>query len=100
MRFEWDERKNRLNRKKQAYCLRSRRKSLWTRFVLPSRTGRWRKKKKFWTIGRLENLVIVVVVHTTCEETDEEAVRIISARKAVPRERRSYEEADSQAAEE
>jgi uncharacterized DUF497 family protein len=51
MRFEWDENKNRENRKKH-------------------------------------------VVHTVMDEKDEEVVRIISARKATPRERAFYEEVD------
>jgi len=35
--------------------------------------------------------VILVVAHTLREEDGEEIVRIISARKATPRERRVYE---------
>jgi uncharacterized DUF497 family protein len=35
--------------------------------------------------------VIVVVVHTYCEEREEEVIRVISARKATPAERRAYE---------
>jgi uncharacterized DUF497 family protein len=49
---------------------------------------------RFWTIGRLGNLVILVVVHTTRDVGSKEVTRIISARKATPRERRFYEEAD------
>jgi hypothetical protein len=39
-------------------------------------------------------LVILVVVHTVRYEEGEEVIRIISARKATPRERTFYEEVD------
>ena len=59
--------------------------------TIPDQTGQG--EERFWTIGRLENLVILVVVHTAHDERGEETARIISARKATPRERRYYEEA-------
>lgn len=37
---------------------------------------------RLWTIGRLENLTILVVVHTSRGAREEEIIRIISARKA------------------
>ena len=37
-------------------------------------------------------LVVVLVAHTYREENGEEVVRLISARKATPLERRAYEE--------
>jgi uncharacterized protein len=49
-------------------------------------------KQRFWTMGRLANLVVVLVVHTASDDSGEEVIRIISARKATPRERRFYEE--------
>jgi len=51
-------------------------------------------EKRFWAIGGLEKFVILVVVYTLREDRGEEVTRIISARKATPRERRFYEEAD------
>jgi uncharacterized protein len=53
-------------------------------------------EQRFWAFGRLQNLVVIVVVHThfelTVEGDLEEGARIISARKATPLERRFYEE--------
>ena len=47
-------------------------------------------KERWQTIGMIGN-VIVIVAHTL-PGTDDETGRIISARKATPRERRLYEE--------
>ena len=94
MRFEWDEKKSRLNRKKHGVSFEIAAEVFADPFCLtiPDRTAQG--EERFWTIGRLENLVILVVVHTTRDEEGEEVTRIISARKATPRERRFYEEAD------
>jgi uncharacterized DUF497 family protein len=51
-------------------------------------------EQRFWTIGQLKNLLVLVVVHTSRDEDGEEVTRIISARRATPRERRFYEETD------
>jgi hypothetical protein len=45
---------------------------------------------RWQTIGMIDGLVVLLVAHTL----DEEVIRIISARKATPRERRLYEEAN------
>ena len=93
MRFEWDENKSRLNRKKHGISFAIAAEVFADPFCLtiPERTVRG--EERFWTIGRLENLMILVVVHTTRSEQGEEITRIISARKATPRERKFYEEA-------
>jgi uncharacterized DUF497 family protein len=50
-------------------------------------------EQRLWTIGRLENQAVILVVHTLDDTQDYEVVRIISARKATRRERKAYEEA-------
>ena len=94
MRFEWDEAKSRLNRSKHGVSFATAVEVFSDPFCLtiPDRTVHGEKRS--WTIGRLENLVILVVVHTSRDESGEEVTRIISARKATPREQKSYEEAD------
>ena len=74
MRVEWDENKNRENRKKHGVSFES--------------------EERLWALGRVEDLNILVVVHTVVDERNEEVIRIISARKATPRERAFYEEVD------
>jgi hypothetical protein len=94
MRFEWDEAKNRRNRTKHGISFETAQEVFLDPLCLtiPDRVAQG--EERFWTIGRLENLVILVVAHTTRDQHGEEIVRMISARKATPRERRAYEEND------
>ncbi|MBZ5511945.1 MAG: BrnT family toxin [Acidobacteriia bacterium] len=94
MRFAWDENKSRLNRKKHGISFALAKEVFTDPFCLTIPDLTVQREERLWTIGRLENLVIVVVVHTTRDEHGEEVTRIISARKATPRERTYYEEAD------
>jgi uncharacterized protein len=57
-----------------------------------SRPDSFEGEERWQTIGRIGS-VIIFVIHTLVELRDEsESGRIISARKATPFERRSYEE--------
>jgi len=94
MRFEWDEEKSRLNRKKHGVSFQVAREVFEDPFRLTIPDQTVEGEERSWTIGRLENLVILVVVHVAWDDRGEEVIRIISARKATPRERRFYEEAD------
>jgi uncharacterized DUF497 family protein len=94
MRFAWDENKSRLNRKKHGISFALAKEVFTDPFCLTIPDLTVQREERFWTIGRLQNLVIVVVVHTTRDEHGEAVTRIISARKATPRERTYYEEAD------
>jgi uncharacterized DUF497 family protein len=52
-------------------------------------------EQRWQTVGAVHGLVILVVAHTVAEEDADggsvEIIRIISARRATPRERRRYE---------
>ncbi|SRR5258708_30419710 len=92
MRFVRDEEKNRRNRAKHKVSFESavlvfddpNALSLQDRFVAGEE--RWQ------TLGLVGGMVILLVAHTFYEENGEEIVRIISARKATPGERRIYVE--------
>jgi hypothetical protein len=43
-------------------------------------------------MGLVGGMVVILVAHTFLEQDGEEVIRIISARKATPHERRIYEE--------
>ena len=90
MRFDWDENKNEANKRKHAISFETARLV----FNDPLRTSvpdehpdgdRWH------TLGTVDGVVLLLVVHTYREE-DEEIIRIISARKATAPERRHYED--------
>jgi hypothetical protein len=90
MRFEWDEVKNRRNLEKHRISFETARlvfddphsRSIQDRVVDDEQ--RWQ------TVGMIKGS-IVLVVHTYRAEGEEEVIRIISARKATPAERRVYE---------
>jgi uncharacterized DUF497 family protein len=90
LQFEWDENKNKLNRKKHAIWF----EEAQTSFDDPG--GRlfldpeFKDEDRFILIGVSSSGRILVVVH--CYRKTEECVRIISARKATKRERSLYEE--------
>jgi len=95
MRFEWDETKNHRNRKKHGVSFELATEAFADPFCLTIQDLQVESEQRYWTIGRLENLSLLVVVHLTLDEDTEEVTRIISARSATPRERRFYEETNS-----
>jgi uncharacterized DUF497 family protein len=95
MRFEWDEAKNRSNRRKHGIAFELAQEAFADPFCLTFPESQAESEERFWTIGCISGLMVIVVVHTFRDDRDEEVVRIISARKATPRERRAYEEADA-----
>ena len=90
MRFVWDERKNRRNRAKHKVSFETAASvfddphaiSIQDRFV----TG----EERWQTLGLIEGTVVLLVAHLVEVEGNEEIIRIISARKATPREREIY----------
>lgn len=93
IRFEWHEAKNRSNRKKHGidfetaqlvfddpYCVS---------FVERVNDG----EERWHAIGSIENIIVIVVVHTYREEASDEVIRIISARRATRHERNLYAQA-------
>jgi len=92
MRFEWDERKNRQNQQKHGVSFELAQEAFFDPFCLAISDRVMDDEQRWWTIGRIETLTILVVVHTLRDELGEEVIRIVSARKATARERRFYEE--------
>jgi uncharacterized DUF497 family protein len=99
MRFEWDEEKNRLN-------LRRHKIRFETAILvfddphavtIPDRMHD-EDEERFITLGRLEGRSILFVVNTEREAYGEEVIRLISARKATPGERKIYEAAQQRTA--
>jgi uncharacterized DUF497 family protein len=93
IRFEWDEGKNRSNKKKHGinfetdqlifddpHCIS---------FVDRVSDG----EDRWHAIGSIENIIVIVVVHTYREEVSDEVIRIISARRATRYERKLYVQA-------
>lgn len=99
MRFIWDEAKSRSNQKKHdgiafeeaAYVFRD-------PFRL-TRQDRIEDGEERWqTIGVVHGVTLLLVAHTITEDDDGESIeeiRIISARRATPKERKHYEHENS-----
>lgn len=94
MRFEWDERKNKANRKKHGVSFETASEVFDDPFYLSRPDLDEGDEDRFQTLGRVEALILLLVVHTWHRKDGQETVRIISARKATPRERRRYEETE------
>ncbi len=90
MLFEWDENKNRKNRAKHGISF----EVAATVFDDPHCASRiestYHCEERWQSIGRVGDLLLLFVSHTY-QDADDIVVRIISAREALPRERRQYE---------
>jgi len=92
MKFDWDEVKSRRNLAKHKISFEVA-QSIFEDPNLVSLLDRVVDGEERWnSLGLLEGAAVVLVVHTYCDRAGgEEVIRIISARKATPTERRNYE---------
>jgi uncharacterized DUF497 family protein len=92
MRFEWDANKSRANFRKHGVSFETASlvfedpNSLSVQDRIEDGEERWQ------TIGLVNGITILIVAHILVEDGGEDNVRIISARKATPRERHRYNE--------
>ena len=97
MRFEWDENKNRANKRKHGVDFETALRVFADPFALSGQDRIEDGEERWQTLGFVEGHILLLVAHTFREETVGEnavveVVRIISARKADRNERRRYEE--------
>jgi hypothetical protein len=92
MRFDWDEKKNRRNRSKHKVSF----ETAALVFDDPRAVSRRERiegdEERWQTLGLVGGVVVLLVAHLYHEEDGEEVIRMISARKATPHERKIYEE--------
>jgi len=92
VRVEWDERKNRTNRRKHGVSFDLAQEVFDDPLAL-SKLDRVEAGEERWrTLGMVEGIVLLLVTHTVRDDHGEEVIRIISARKATAHERRHYEQ--------
>lgn len=92
MRFVWDETKSRQNLAKHKVSFDTA-KLVFDDPHFITRFDRIEDGEERWqTMGIAGGVAVLLVVHLQYEERSEEIVRIISARKATPHERKIYEE--------
>jgi uncharacterized protein len=93
MRFEWDADKNRRNLAKHRISFDAAKLVFDDPHAL-SRQDRIEDGEERWqTIGLAGGIAVLLVAHISREHEHEEVIRIISARKATPREREAYDQA-------
>ena len=94
LRFEWDEAKNLSNKRKHGVSFETASRVFADPFALSEQDRIERGEPRWRTIGLIEGFFVLVVAHTVLETGDDETeiIRIISARRASPRERRRYED--------
>jgi uncharacterized DUF497 family protein len=96
VRFEWDKRKNQANQRKHGVNF-VQAAQVFRDPLHVSQQDRIEGGEYRWlTRGLSDGFMLLVVAHTTTEETAEgervEVIRIISARRANRKERQSYED--------
>ncbi len=92
MRFAWDDQKSRRNLAKHHVSFETARLVFDDPRAI-SRLDRVEDGEERWqTLGLAGGIVVLPMAHTYREEGGEEVIRIISARKATPHERRIYEQ--------
>jgi hypothetical protein len=92
MRFVWDGNKSRLNLAKHKISFEIAALVFEDPHAI-SRFDRIKDGEERWqTLGVAISVAVLLVAHADYVESGEEVIRIISARKATPHERRFYEE--------
>lgn len=92
MQFTWDERKNQSNRQKHGISFETAVLAFDDAQQLSCQDRTVDGEPRWQTLGMVNGIHVLLVAHTVSENGDEEVIRIISARKATPRERRVYAE--------
>ena len=89
MRFEWDEDKNRRNVTKHKISFETAKLVFGDQNALSLVDRVVNGDERWQTLGMVDRIVLLVA-HKWTDEAGHEVIRIISARKAIPSERRDY----------
>jgi uncharacterized DUF497 family protein len=90
--FEWDEEKDRENRRKHGIGFDAARPAFYDPFRLTEEDSVVDGEQRWRTIGIAAGIAVLLVVHLEEAFDGDLYVRMISARTAVPEERRAYEQ--------
>ena len=93
IRFEWDEAKNRSNKNKHGIDFEMAQLVFDDPHCISFVERVSDSEERWHAIGSIENIIVIVVVHTYREEASNEVIRIISARRATRHERKLYAQA-------
>jgi uncharacterized protein len=91
--FEWDESKARANLGKHGVSFELARRAFDDPFAITEQDRIEGNEMRWQTLGMANGVILLLVAHTIIEwDDDVEIIRIISARRAKPNEKRRYEQ--------
>lgn len=92
-RTEWDPAKAKINLRKHRVSFETAARVFADPFALTEQDRIENGEQRWRTLGRVEGYLLLLVVHTVHDDEDDtEIIRLISARRADPKERKRYEE--------
>jgi uncharacterized protein len=92
IRFEWDEAKARSNARKHGVRFEDGMLVFSDPYALVDQDRLEGGELRWQTLGLAGGIVLLLVAHTVRDERGDEIIRIISARKAIRKERQRYDE--------
>ena len=92
IRFEWDEAKAKSNLRKHGVRFEDAMLVFADPFALVEQDRSAGTELRWQTLGLVGDIVLLLVAHTVRDEDQDEIIRIISARKAVRKERKRYDQ--------
>ena len=91
-RFEWDEAKAKSNERKHGVRFEDAMLVFADPFALAEQDRVEGGEVRWQTLGLVGGIVLLLVAHTVRSEQEDEIIRIISARRAIRKERKRYDE--------
>ena len=95
LKFEWDPAKAAANLKKHRVSFELAARVFADPLALVAQDRFENGEYRWQTLGMVDDCLLLLVAHTVTDDEAGEIIRIISARRAVPRERRRYEQESS-----
>ncbi len=92
VRFEWDETKARSNARKHGVRFEDAMLVFADPYALVEQDRLESGELRWQTLGLAGGIVLLLVAHSVRDEHEDEIIRIISARKAVRKERNRYDQ--------
>ncbi len=92
VRFEWDEAKARSSKRKHGVRFEDALLVFADPFALVEQDRTEGGEMRWQTLGLAGDILLLLVAHTVRNEYEDEVIRIISARRAVRKERKLYDE--------
>ena len=92
IQFEWDPDKAVANLRKHGVSFETAIRAFADPLALIEQDRIEGGEQRWRTVGRVDGDLLLLVAHTAWEDDDTEAIRIISARRAEPKDRRRYEQ--------